>query len=165
MWNWSGESHQTPFEKHSIFRHDEPRDTIYMLYTEILNYLGLPVHSAAKWDLVTWDPFNRRCELTGSLSLRTHLFVYFKDPPTHTQRLRLLLESWLPSTEPWLKSRKVPHTNRSAGPVCGELIVSCQQFRWQAFIYQVVVFPWTWQSCSRCEGQQESHIFNQRPRS
>lgn len=44
------------------------------------------------------------------------------------------------------------------GPIRGELITSCQRFRWQAFIYQVVVFPWTWQSCSRCEGQQESHI-------
>lgn len=44
------------------------------------------------------------------------------------------------------------------GPVYAELIVSCQRFRWQAFIYQVVAFPWTWQSGSRCEGQQQSHI-------
>lgn len=43
-------------------------------------------------------------------------------------------------------------------PVCGELIMSCQWFQWQVFIYQVVVFQWTWQSYSRCEGQQQSHI-------
>ena len=36
--------------------------------------------------------------------------------------------------------------------------MSCQWFRWQLFIYQVVMFQWTWQSCSRCEGQKQSHI-------
>lgn len=34
----------------------------------------------------------------------------------------------------------------------------CQRFRWQLFIYQAIVLPWSWQSCSRCEGHQESHI-------
>ncbi len=50
------------------------------------------------------------------------------------------------------------HTLCRSRPSCRELITSCQRFWQQVFIYQALVFPWTWQSCSRCEGQQGSHI-------
>lgn len=48
---------------------------------------------------------------------------------------------------------KQPHR-----PGSWKLILACQQLCWQVFIYQVAAFLWTWQHCSRCEGQPGSHI-------
>lgn len=53
-----------------------------------------------------------------------------------------------------------PPQQSCAGPglLWAELIMSCQRFCWQVFIYQAVTFQRTRQSCSRYEGQQESRI-------